>query len=1019
MNIITKPSVNKLFLTIGMLLLSLSILAQETNDLNENPLFEHYSVKYFNTENGLPQNEVVDLYLTPNNFLWISTRIGVVRYDGREMKWMNNINGKSILNLRRPWFYEKENGEVLIIPDYDNPLGIKENGFEISPISPSRLEGLSFGNKGAYNFKGQRKKYRFDFIPIDSTRLYTNSNAGLSYYNGQEFIDFVLPDFRLSINTCFKIKNRVFNLTDSGFLIELNENRIDTVLKESSFIVQDPNLDNNQIFWHHQREECFLIKNDKLYEIQFDGKKFHFQLILSGFPSDIILSIIFSKKDNLLFLGTRKNGLMQVRKTSILQTQINESCHGSVDNYAIALIGEDSIVNTSGILFHQDNSPCKKLFEFNWDEKNLFYDNETDLIYGSSRGGIKAVQLNKPTEFKSYFLEENKEEGQSILKYNNQIYFVLPGVGLCKLKNDSIIIVAAFDFTLKSDGFQLKAFSDSVFYYVGYFGLVKINPIIGVYEFLEMPFDGGITSVNIFDENIWVTTFGDGIYIYEQETWLKFLPSNYWPLQYSHEILRDGERVLIPTNSGLYCFNSKEIYDYGSGKISEIQGYIFNESDGLLFKEFNGRCQNTSITTSNGIIYFPTLKGLVKYSSKLFQPFPVNEEIFIEKVYDDKNDSIVGNNFTLNSQYENFQVKLLHPFYGDPLNAHTFYRIPEISKSWFPFNMDEPIKVDRLPTGSYSMEVYIHGFDGANNKKQRILSFIVKPPFYYTSEFVVAAFFVFILFILLVFYLVQLRSKKNRIRLEKIIRQRTEELIKSKKSVEMALNIREKMITVFSHDIRGPLAYFRQIVTEVQHKVKGLNIKGIDKELNYLHMSADASFTTADNVVNWIEGQIRLEEGEKTIVNLDEEVLRIIIKRNAQFERSNIEVSFDVPSCFILMETGGVEIILNNIIQNAVKYTHSFIKIKGEINSNNQIEISIMDDGGGVTDSERLDKLNTGGLVSSRVGRNGQLGSGLGLFMVREIVNRNKGILKFSNFSNGLKVLLIFPQLEEDLIKGD
>ena len=95
-------------------------------------------------------------------------------------------------------------------------------------------------------------------------------------------------------------------------------------------------------------------------------------------------------------------------------------------------------------------------------------------------------------------------------------------------------------------------------------------------------------------------------------------------------------------------------------------------------------------------------------------------------------------------------------------------------------------------------------------------------------------FLVLLLLVFLVIYLIQLRNKKNRIRLEKIISQRTEELEESKKSVEMALNIREKMITVFSHDIRGPLAYFRQIVTEIQYKVEELRFKGINKELKDL-----------------------------------------------------------------------------------------------------------------------------------------------------------------------------------------
>ena len=58
-------------------------------------------------------------------------------------------------------------------------------------------------------------------------------------------------------------------------------------------------------------------------------------------------------------------------------------------------------------------------------------------------------------------------------------------------------------------------------------------------------------------------------------------------------------------------------------------------------------------------------------------------------------------------------------------------------------------------------------------------------------------------------------------------------------------------------------------------------------------------------------------------------------------------------------------------------------------------------------------KLNIGGTVQSRLGKNGQVGAGLGLFMVREIVQRNHGSIQFKNYSQGLRVTIILP-LESD-----
>lgn len=1013
MDIVFRFFLNKLSLSIGMIVLSLNFFAQNSPNIDSKPLFGQYSIKYFNTENGLPQNEVVDLYLTKHKFLWITTRIGLARYDGRELKQMKAPGDVVSFSLDFPWFYHQKDGTVTTLFGGETPVRIKENQFDLELYEKAKMFKLSFGSKGSFRFSSSFNSYQYEFVPIDSNSLYLESEEGLVFSRGGKTFPLKSsPKSPLRLENCFLLNKRTFNLCPSGHVLEFNGNIIDTLFHDPALQVKGEK-DKNQIIWHYGREDCFLLKNNGLYKIELGNNRPKFRLILSDLPNVRVQAVSFSEKDDLLFLGTRKSGLMQISKSSIIQTQIDETCFGSVDNYAIARIGKDSIINTSGILFHNKQSPCEKLFVENLEVKSLFYDEQSEIIYGSIQGGLLAINKNSPRETKNILLEGNPERGRNIMKYKGEIYFTIPGKGLCKLKNGKIEVLVKFSFENRSNAFQLKAFSDSVFYMAGNFGIAKINPLNGEHELLDVPLFGGVTSMNLFDDVFWATTYGNGILIRIDNQWRNFSPPNYKALKYSHEIKRIGDKIFIPTNSGLYSFDINKVYQYVKEKLDIIHGYAFNETDGLEFNEFNGRCQNTTITTKDGNIYFPTLKGIVKFNSKAFNPYPVRKEIFVEHILVNDKDTIGGSSFNLDSQFENFSVKVLHPYYDDPKNAMTYRRIPEISKSWFQFNISEPIKIDRLPPGAYSLEIFIPGFDSDSNSKQKLLSFEVKPPFYNTPEFYAAAFLVLVLFIFMLVLLLQLRARKNRIRLEKIISKRTSELAESKNDVEKALKIREKMITVFSHDIRGPLSYFRQIVSEVQHKVKTLEIKEIDKELDYLHMSADASFTTANNVVNWIEGQIRLEEGERTIVNLEEEVFQVMIKRAVQIERSGIKSSFHIPPCHIEMETGGMEIILNNIIQNALKYTRTKINIEGILNQN-EVELAIMDDGGGIVDLERLKKLNTGGPISSRVGRNGQLGSGLGLFMVREIVGRNHGNLKFVNFEDGLKVILTFPLVDED-----
>jgi len=53
---------------------------------------ERYVVRQYNSENGLPQNSAKDLLLDKNNFLWISTENGLVRFDGQHFRIYNTAN---------------------------------------------------------------------------------------------------------------------------------------------------------------------------------------------------------------------------------------------------------------------------------------------------------------------------------------------------------------------------------------------------------------------------------------------------------------------------------------------------------------------------------------------------------------------------------------------------------------------------------------------------------------------------------------------------------------------------------------------------------------------------------------------------------------------------------------------------------------------------------------------------------------------------------------------------------------
>lgn len=988
-----------------------NVSAQDFHLDSSSIYISQYSIQNFTSQNGLPQNEIVDLFLGSNNLLWISTRSAIIRYEGRELEIMDIDFGNKTKFISWPFFYRLNEDSIVSFINENRAVRISSKQVDLEPIADSL--NLHIGWRGSFRSFEKEEFFAYRFRPIDSAKYYFANELETRFYDGNTKLKLnsVNASEILYFNL-FEIDGRFFNITSSGHVLEINNNQVDTLF-QSDFLKKSPNQP-FQLISHYGEKDVFLYRKDELYRVSLEDNQLHLGLILKGLPSFSIQAIEYSEELGQIFIGTRKNGLIKISKSSINQIEISLPCKTSIDNYAIAQIGKDSIINSSGVLFNNGLANCDLLFKEPLNSKSLFYDAETELLYSSGQGGI-TVADKKGQRIKKISVDSISMGSKNIIKYKGEIYFTLANHGLCKVVEDEVKVLVKIPEMINMHCHHLRAFSDSVFYMAGIFGVLKVNPQSGEYEKMDFPSNSGAVYIDIFDSVIWIGTYGEGIYFYKTGHWYHFAPKKLASLNYAHNIIRQGERVYIPTNNGFFGFRINDVYEYCYGNINKIQAYVFDNDDGLRFNEFNGRCQNLSLEIETGEVVFPTLKGLVYFDVKSFTPPPIENKIFLEEVIIQGEGTQDSAHLSLASNYQSFELKLLHPYYGKPLNAETFYRIPEISSSWSKFDPSQSIRVDRLPFGNYSIDILIPGSDDGLFKPIQVLTFKVDKPYYFKVYFLLSISISIILLVVSGFLLYRQWSKRKRRELEVLIQKRTEQLRSSNKEIEKALRIREKIITVFSHDIRGPLSYFKKIVKEVQYKAQINNYKNLEKELYFLMLSAESSFTTADNVVNWIHGQISIQHGQIERVNLEEVVLGLLLNKREEFSRSKINGSFDIhPDCFVFIEIGGMEIILNNIIQNSLKYSRTLLQINGRISENSLVILEIFDDGGGIDNQKKLDLLNLGNPVKSNHGRNGQIGSGLGLFMIREIVMRNKGTVHYSNFEKGLMVQITFPLAKED-----
>ena len=105
-----------------------------------------------------------------------------------------------------------------------------------------------------------------------------------------------------------------------------------------------------------------------------------------------------------------------------------------------------------------------------------------------------------------------------------------------------------------------------------------------------------------------------------------------------------------------------------------------------------------------------------------------------------------------------------------------------------------------------------------------------------------------------------------------------------------------------------------------------------------------------------------------------------------------------------------IKTILRNLISNAIKFTHKkgTVEVKAIV-INNQAEISVVDNGIGMTDETMAKLFRLDGNLSTR-GTEDEKGTGLGLFLCKELFERHGGrIWAESEYGKGSVFKLVIP----------
>jgi PAS domain S-box-containing protein len=210
------------------------------------------------------------------------------------------------------------------------------------------------------------------------------------------------------------------------------------------------------------------------------------------------------------------------------------------------------------------------------------------------------------------------------------------------------------------------------------------------------------------------------------------------------------------------------------------------------------------------------------------------------------------------------------------------------------------------------------------------------------------------------------------------------------------LNVsKDKLFSIIAHDLRSPFTSFlglTELLAEDFDEMDSLEIKILISELN---KSAKNVFGLLENLLSWSRLQTgRMDYSPEFISSVD-----VVNKTAALYEGAAKQKKINLITqvyCAnkIYADHNMIETILRNLVSNAIKFTKKDGEVVIGLNGNDEMmEFSVKDSGIGI-EKENLSKLFRIDTAHTTPGTNNEVGSGLGLILCRELVERNRGSIK-------------------------
>ncbi|MDO5665893.1 MAG: HAMP domain-containing sensor histidine kinase [Bacteroidia bacterium] len=206
---------------------------------------------------------------------------------------------------------------------------------------------------------------------------------------------------------------------------------------------------------------------------------------------------------------------------------------------------------------------------------------------------------------------------------------------------------------------------------------------------------------------------------------------------------------------------------------------------------------------------------------------------------------------------------------------------------------------------------------------------------------------------------------------------------------------KDRLFSIISHDLKAPAFAQKLAINGLARQVKFFDNKEIEATCNILQDNINEQVALIENMTNWASFQTDKIKFTPQLFDVIPLILNEIKLHNIAAKNKSLKFCDELPlSCIVFADKQMIGIVLRNLINNAIKFSNTGKEITVFCQCDrHQAIISVSDKGIGMCKQRINEFYTTGQKIETETGTHGEKGTGLGLALCKDLLDKHKSRL--------------------------